>query len=314
MRLIKVSAPEGRGADVARVAFSVGIEKVSINQSKSLHSDGKIETKDSVDIETSTPKGKRFVDALLAADFYNSADFSINTRQPRSIISKENLRELTKPLVEPSTDILEELWQFTHITYGFVGRIFIAACLLAHGLIQHQILLIIAGLLFLPLLPLMISIGFGAWTRNWKLAAQGFLASLAAAILLLLGGAAVAAVSSPPVKYDEFSSPLVGFLISLAVGVAAGLANIDDVGRREMIGLAATAQIAVIPVWFGICLVFGFPSTAGESEITNRVLSFFINIITIIVASLAIYVLTGAARNSLRRMEEQPINKVRSES
>ena len=30
-----------------------------------------------------------------------------------------------------------------------------------------------------------------------------------------------------------------------AVGIAAGLATVDDVGRREMIGLAATAQIAI---------------------------------------------------------------------
>ncbi|HEX8735134.1 MAG TPA: hypothetical protein VF721_07435 [Pyrinomonadaceae bacterium] len=305
MRLIKVSAPEGRGEDVARTAFSVGIDKVSIHQTKSVHSDGRIETKDAVDVETSTPKGKRFVDAVLAADFYNPSDFSINTRQPRSIISKDDLRELTLPLVEPSVDILEELWQFTHVTYGFVGRIFIAACLLAYGLIQHQILLIIAGLLFLPLLPLMLSIGFGAWTRNWKLVMQGFLACVAAAILLLAGGAAVAAVSNPPLKYNEFNSLFVGFLISVAVAVAAGLANIDDVGRREMIGLAATAQIAIIPVWFGICLVFGFPATTGENEITQRALAFFINVVTIIVVSLAVYVLTDAANRHLARLKDK---------
>jgi hypothetical protein len=305
MRLIKVSAPAGRGEDVARAAFSVGIEKVSMHQTRSVHRDGKTETKDAVDVETSTPKGKRFVDALLAADFYNPEDFSINTRQPRSIISGESLRELTEPLVEPSVDILEELWQFNHVTYGFVGRIFIAACLLAYGLIQQQILLIIAGLLFLPLLPLMLSIGFGAWARNWKLVMQGLLACVMATMLLLLGGALVAAVSNPPVKYDNFNPPLVGFLISLAVGIAAGLANIDDVGRREMIGLAATAQIAILPVWFGICLVFGFPSTTSESEITSRALSFFINVITIIVASLAVYVLTGTVNRQLTRLKDK---------
>jgi hypothetical protein len=30
------------------------------------------------------------------------------------------------------------------------------------------------------------------------------------------------------------------------VGAAAGLATADDVGRREMIGLAATAQVAIL--------------------------------------------------------------------
>ena len=305
MRLIKVNAPQGRGADVAQIAFSAGIEKVSVFQIESLHAGGKTETKDSVDIETSTPKGKRFVDALLKADFYNQADFTINTRQPRSIISGESLRELTKPLVEPAADIFEELWQFSHITYGFIGRIFLAACLLAYGLIEQKILLIIAGLLFLPLLPLLLAVGFGAWTGKWKLSLQGALAFLTATILLVLGGATIAAFSDPPVKYDDFNSLIVSFLISLAVGIAAGLANIDDVGRRELIGLAATAQIALIPVWFGVCAVLGFPATTGESEITNRALSFFVNILTIIIASLAVYVLTGAASRSLAKVSEK---------
>ena len=98
---------------------------------------------------------------------------------------------------------------------------------------------------------------------------------------------------------------LVGWLISLAVGVAAGLANTDDVGRREMIGLAATAQIAIIPVWFGICFVFGFPSTVNQDEITNRALGFGLNVLTIIFASLATYVLLGAASRSFANIETE---------
>jgi hypothetical protein len=301
MRLIKVNSPAGKGEAVAQTAFSVGIEKVSLYQTSSLQSNGKSEIKDTIDIETSTPKGKHFLDALFQSDFYNRDDFSIAVRQPRAVISGENLRGLTVPLVEPASDIAEELWQFTHITYGFVGRVFIAACLLGYGLIEQKILLIIAGLLFLPLLPLLLAIGFGAWTRQPKLSLQGFLAFLTATILLVLGGAAVAAFSDPPVKYDEFNTLAVSFLISIAVGIAAGLANIDDVGRREMIGLAATAQIAIVPVWFGACAVLGFPATAGESEITNRAISFLINSLTIIVVSLAVYVITGAASRALAK-------------
>lgn len=296
MRLVKVNMPRGKSADVAQIAFSVGIEKVSVHQNEVLQENGNSESKEAVDIETSTPKAKHFVDALLAADFYNREDFLIAIRQPRSIVSKENLRELTKPLVEPVTDILEELWQFSHITVGFVGRNFIAACFLAYGLIHQQILLIIAGLLFLQLLPLLLATGFGAWTQTWKLVGQSILAFIAAVVLLICGGAAIAAISSPPLKYDEFNTMPVGFLISLAVGIAAGLANSDDVGRREFLGLAATAQIAIIPVWFGICFVFGFPTTSGQEEITSRALGFGLNVLTIIVASLSTYVLLGAAK------------------
>src|SRR5688572_10358336 len=120
MRLIKVNAPQGKGAAVAQIAFSSEIEKVSFYQTESLQSDGRVETKDTVDIETSTPKGKSFIDALLQSDFYNSENYSIAVRQPRAIISGDSIRELTKPLSEPATDIFEELWQFSHITYGFV--------------------------------------------------------------------------------------------------------------------------------------------------------------------------------------------------
>jgi len=305
MRLIMVAAPEGLGDDVAKLAFSVEIEKVSRRQVESQHADGKVERKDVVDIETSTPKGKRFIDAVLAADFYNQEDFTISIRQPRSILSGTGVRELTKPLVEPSSDIFEELWQFSHITFGFVGRIFIAACLLAYGLIQHNTLLIIAGLLFLPLLPVLMAFGFSAWTKKWKLTAQSFLAFLTAIILLILGGVLIASISSPPLKFNEFSSLGVSFLISLAVGTAAGLASIDDAGRRELIGLAAAAQTAIIPVWFGICLIFGFPKTTGESEITTRLITFFVNILTIVIASLAVFVLTRVANKWLGRLKEE---------
>jgi hypothetical protein len=303
MRLIMVSAPEGLGDEVAKTAFSIGIEKLSRRQVTSQHADGKIEIKDVVDVETSTPQGKRYVDEVLAADYFNREDYMISVRAPRSIISSTGLRKLTEPLAEPATDILEELWQFTHITYGFVGRVLIAACLMAYGLIEQKMLLIIAGLLFLPLLPLLLSISFGIKTKTWKLAANGAMAFIAATILLFIGGAAIASISNPPVKFDDFNTLLVGFLITLAVSIAAVLASIDDAGRRELIGLAATAQIAIIPVWFGVCVVLGFPATVQTKEILNRGISFPLNVLTVIVVTFVLYLVTGAASSSLEKVK-----------
>lgn len=298
MRLVKVLAPIGKSESVAKLAFSCGINQVSVGRVTVLSSNQAPEEKETIDLETSTPKSKKFIDELLAADFYNSTDYSINTRQPRSILSKEQLKELTRPLVIPVSDITEELWQFSHVTTGFIGRNFIAACLLAYGLIQHQILLIIAGLLFLQLLPLLLGVSFGTLNRNWKLTGQSLAAFAAAVITMLLGGVLTALVSNPPVKYEEFNSMFVGFLISLAVGIAAGLATTDDVGRREFLGLAATAQIAIIPVWFGICLIFGFPISTGQNEIITRLLGFGLNILTIISASLITYFVIGVEGKS----------------
>jgi hypothetical protein len=305
MRLIKVNAPLGKGVDVVQTAFSAGIKKVSIHQVESHQSDGAIKTKDVVDIETSTPKAKHFIDKLLAADFYNPNEFDISTRAALSIISQESLRELTKPLPEIVSDICEELFQFSYITYSFVGRVFISGGLLAYGMIQQNLLILIAGLLFLPLLPLLQAIGFGAWTRERKLFVQGASAFLLAIILLVISGILVAIISNPPIRFNEFSSLPVGFLISLAVGIAAGLAIIDDAGKREMIGLAATAQIALIPTWFGICLVFGFPVVTGENVIFSRALSFLINVFTIIIAATAVHILCGTANGSLTKLNNK---------
>ena len=102
----------------------------------------------------------------------------------------------------------------------------------------------------------------------------------------------VALVTNPPLLFNESNSLLAGFLISLAVGVAAGLATADDVGRREMIGLAATAQVAILPVWFGICFVFGFP-VLGNLPPTRRALSLAINVMSIVAASLVTYAIIG---------------------
>lgn len=221
MRLVKISAPEGNSENIAQIAYSVGIKQVSVQRSEVLRENETAEIREAVEIETSTPKAKRFVDALLAADFYNPQTFTVAIRQPRSIISRESFRELTEPLVIPAADILEELWQFSHITIGFVGRVLIAGCFLAFGLIHQQILIIIAGLLFLPLLPLLLAIGFGFQAKQLKLSAQGALAFAVTIILLILSGAVIAAVSSPPLKYDEFNSLGVSLLISAAVGIAA---------------------------------------------------------------------------------------------
>ena len=304
MRLVKVSAPAGKGDGVSQIAFSVEINKVSRRTSETRHADGRVEKRDVVDVETSTPQAKRFIDALLAADFYNQQDFSINVRQPMALINEESIREVTAPIPATATEICEELFQFAHITYGFVGRIFIAAGLLAYGMVNQKILIMIAGLLFLPLLPLLQAACFGALTRHWKLTGQGLLAFLTATVLLVLGGVIVGSLSSPPIKYDEFNSIGVSALISLAVGVAAGLAIIDDAGKREMIGLAASAQIAIVPVWFGLCLALGFPATASRNDIITRGASFFINLLTIIIAAAAVHFFSGSASRSMARIND----------
>jgi hypothetical protein len=303
MRLVRIKTPEGKGEDVARLAFEAGLEQVTIHQQRTLKSDRRQETKDVVDVETSTPTAKAFVDSVMSAPFFDAKEYSMAIRQPRSVVSHQGPRNLTWPLVEPSVDIFEELWQFTHVTYGFIGRVFIAALLLAYGIIEQKLLIMLAGLLFLPLLPLLLAMGFGLWTRQWRLALQGLFAFIVANVLLVGGGALVASMTDPPMKYNEHNTLLVGFLISLGVGIAAGLATADDVGRREMIGLAATTQIAILPVWFGVSFVFGFPAMDNATP-EQRALSFLINVVTIVAAAFATYALLRMRGEGLSRFME----------
>jgi hypothetical protein len=299
MRLVRVKAPEGGGEEVARVAFEAGIAQVTTHQQEVRRANGERETKDVIDVETATPKAKVFLDALMAAPFFDAEKYSIAVRQPRSVVSREKPPEITRPLVEPTIDIFEELWQFSLVTFGFIGRVFIAAMLLAYGMIQQQLLIMLGGLLFLPLLPLLLAIGFGTWTRQWRLAAQGLFAFVVAVALLVSGGVVVALLTNPPLQYNQHNPLIVSFLISLGVGIAGGLATADDVGRREMIGLAATAQMAILPVWFGISFVFGFP-VLDSAPPAQRALTFGVNAVTIIIAALCTYALLGMRGDSLK--------------
>jgi len=288
MRQVTVTTPEGRSADVARLAFEAGIREVSVNQARMVKNDGTETKKDRIEIETGTHLAKAFVDSLTTASFFNPEQYSIAVRQPRSIISSERIAVLTRPLVEPTSDLFEELCQFCQITYGFVGRIFIGAVLLALGLLDDRLLLMIAGLLFIPLLPLILGIGFSLWTRQWYLFRRALLALALALALLVIAGIVIALLNNRPIRYSESSSLLSGFLISMAVGVAGGLATGDDVGRREMIGLAATAQIAIIPVWFGLSFILGFADYVGDPP-TKRLTALILNTIAIVMSSYATY-------------------------
>ncbi|HVF51619.1 MAG TPA: DUF389 domain-containing protein [Pyrinomonadaceae bacterium] len=303
MRLVKVAAPEGKAAEIAQLAFGVGIGQVSTTQEVVYHDDGSSETKDVVNVDTATPKAKAFVEAVLSAPFFDRQKYSINIREPRAIYGREHPSRVTRPFALPETDLLEELWQFSHVTLSFVGRVLVGSLLLAFGMVQANLLFMIAGLLFLPFLPLILAMGFGTLAREWRLVGQGLLAFVVGTGLILLGGVIIGLLTEPPLKFQEFNPMLTSILFSVAVGIAAALATSDDVGRREMIGLAASSQVAIIPAWLGVSLVFGFPRTDTGSPV-QRSLTFLINIVAIIVTSLITYALIGMRGSPLRRAAE----------
>jgi hypothetical protein len=104
-------------------------------------------------------------------------------------------------------------------------------------------------------------------------------------------------MTEPPLKFNQHNPLLTSFLISLVIGTAAGVATADDAGRRELIGLAAAAQVAILPVWFGISFVFGFSETGSPSE---RGISVVVNVATIIIAVAITYALLGMRADALK--------------
>jgi hypothetical protein len=110
-------------------------------------------------------------------------------------------------------------------------------------------------------------------------------------------------LTNPPVRYAEFNPLETSLLISCAVGVAAGLATVDDAGRREMIGLAATAQIAIIPAWIGLCLILGFPSSE-TAPAKHRFIALVSNVGAMVIASFITYTLLGVKASALKCFNE----------
>jgi hypothetical protein len=70
-----------------------------------------------------------------------------------------------------------------------------------------------------------------------------------------------------------------------------------------MIGLAATAQVAIIPVWFGLSIVLGFSDFGSESP-TKRLLALILNVVAIVIASYVTYAVLNV-RGSRKLTTEQ---------
>lgn len=260
MRLITIQAPKGEGQKVAEIALNLGISNVGISEINLYQKQGPPRAADVVNIQSNTPKVKELVETLMVAPFYKPSTYNFTIRHPESIFASEPPDEETEPISRPTTDVYEELWQFCKITVSLVGRVFLSAFLVAYGMREDFMPMIIAGLLFLPYHHHLLAIGLSAGLKERKLLGQALAGFAVSTLCIILGGVAMAFLSNAGIKWTAFmeTSVLFSFLISMSIGIAAGLGAVDDAGRRELIGLAATAHISVYPIWFGLKLIYGF--------------------------------------------------------
>ena len=161
-----------------------------------------------VSVETSTPKARAFVEALLGSADLRGADYSLTSRELRAIVNGDDLSDLTQPMSEPFPDVIQDLWQLSHLTTSYVARAAAGAILLATGIIDDNPVAIVVAALFLPFLAEVLAVSFGLWSRDRRLILRGLRAVAVSTALAFAAGALVAAIQGGPIHFTAFKSPL----------------------------------------------------------------------------------------------------------
>ena len=126
MHEIRATVPPALTEAAARLAHEAGIEQVSIAE-VFIHGPGL--ARQIVSADTSTPKARAFVDALLNSPAFSGIDYTLTSREVRSIVCNESPDGLTRPISEPFTDLIQDLWQMsTSRSVMWAGRRPAASC------------------------------------------------------------------------------------------------------------------------------------------------------------------------------------------
>src|ERR1700704_2155220 len=108
MHEIRATIPSDCVSEAARLAHAAGITRLTVAE---VFVHGPDEERRLVSVETSTPKARAFVEALLGAATISQRDYTPTSREVRAIVDNESLASLTVPMSEPFTDIIQDLWQ-----------------------------------------------------------------------------------------------------------------------------------------------------------------------------------------------------------
>ena len=275
-------APQGVD-EAVRLARNAGIERVTVTD---VYVHGPDVGRRTVSVETSTPKARDFVEAFLASPVLTAGDYALTSRELRAIVDRSDLADLTRPLGEPFPDVIQDLWQLSHVTPSYAGRAAAGGILLATGIMDDNAVAMVVAAMFLPFLAEILSVSLGLRAGDGRLVRRGLRALLVSIALAFAGGALVARAQGGPIRFTGFHSPLGSFAISAVIGITAGLSQTDDSGRRYLIGVAAAVHLAIFPVWFGAASVLGLPSA---DVLRPLLLSFLINLITVAISAAAAY-------------------------
>jgi len=107
MNEIRATIPPDCVSEAAQLAHAAGISRVTVSE---VFVHGPQADRRIVSVETSTPKARAFVDAFLSSPILSQSDCTLTSREVRAIIDDEPLASLTRPMSEPFTDVIQDLW------------------------------------------------------------------------------------------------------------------------------------------------------------------------------------------------------------
>src|SRR6187551_1686575 len=149
MHEIRVTLPQDCIAEATRLAREAGIDTVRVS-----HVVVNERPQSELSVETSTPKARAFVEKLMDSKTISHCDHTLTSREVRSIVGRPEteIASLTRPMSEPLPNIVQDLWQLSHITPSYLGRTASGAVILADGLIHDNPISIVVAALILPFL------------------------------------------------------------------------------------------------------------------------------------------------------------------
>lgn len=256
MRELKMRVPLGRAEEIARLARKAGI-RTAISHQVRVH--GAEEMQEEVRLKSSTPKVREFLSRLFREPYFDKRLYPFSSHEIRALVDEEPVFSVTRPVYTPLSDLQQDLWQYSHVTTSFVVRAAVSSGLLAYAMLKDDTVLGVGAMIFSPFSPLILAVAFGLASRCGLMIRQGLRALAIALGVTIASAALTAAVAGGPMLFQRFGGLADNFAMSAVIGVLAAVADIDDVGRRQLVGLAMAYPFVKFPTWIGIAVAAGFP-------------------------------------------------------
>ncbi|WP_434419793.1 hypothetical protein [Nannocystis pusilla] len=257
MREIRLTVPRGSAEAVFAVARAAGIAEASVHEVRVLG--GEPATAEELALKSSAPKIREFLRALLCSPLFDRRKIKFSAHEVLALVNEESAQRVTVPAGVPLTDVHHDLWRHCHVTASLVARTCVSAALLAYAMLHQDTLLAVGALIFTPFSPLVLSAALGVAARRTELTRQALRVLLVALVLSLSAAALTGALVGGTMPAEDFGGPTRNFVASALIGVMAALADSDEVGRRQLLGLAMAYPFVRLIVWLGLTLALGEP-------------------------------------------------------